>query len=165
MAAGNVEPPARIRREKLNLRFLAWLVGVCAVVVAAYYGLHRFQVRNHAASLLAQADVAEENHRLDRAARFVGLYLGLVPGDTEARARYGMLLDRLANSPRAREGAYVEWEMLGPPVNSPRASAGAMAVFEQVLIREPDRHDIRRRLAVLNNWAGRYDVALQHALA
>jgi tetratricopeptide (TPR) repeat protein len=134
-------PPAG-PRERLNTRLLAVLVGVSVLFGGAWYGLNRWQVRRHATALLAQADVAKAQGRPDRAARFIGLYVGLVPSDTEARARYGMLLDRLATTPRAR--------------------AGAMAVFEQVLLREPERHDIRKRLVALELDAGQFDDAEQH---
>ena len=137
-----VPPGAALPREKLNVRFLAWLLGGAVLVGAAWYGLHAWQVRNHLAVLLAQADAAEAQQRPDRAARLVGLYVGMAPDDVEARARYGMLLDRLAETPKAR--------------------ADAAAVLEQVLLRDPDRHAIRRRLAQLDLEAGAYDDALEH---
>ena len=129
-------------RERLNTRLLSILIVSTVLAAGIWYGVNRWQVSRHAAALLSQADAAEAQGRPDRAARFVGLYVGLVPSDNEARARYGMLLERLAVTPRAR--------------------AGAMAVFEQVLLRDPDRHDIRRRLIALELDAGQFDDASQH---
>jgi tetratricopeptide (TPR) repeat protein len=128
---------------RLNIRFLAWLTAGCLLFAGAWYAVHRFQVRRQASDLRDQADTEESQGRSDRAARFLGLYLGLVPDDTEARARYGWLLDRLAK-------------------DSPRKRAGAMAVFEQVLLRDPDRQDVRRRLVVLLVERSQFDDALQH---
>jgi tetratricopeptide (TPR) repeat protein len=113
------------------------------LVGLAWFGVNRWQVRRHAAELLNQADAAEAQQRPDRAARFVGLYVGLVPGETEARTRYGRLLDRLA-------------------ADSPRAREGALAVFEQVLLREPGRHDVRTRAATLAIELSHFDDAVQH---
>src|SRR5437870_2446979 len=124
------------------MRFLVCLLGGCVLLGTGWYFLHGFQVQRHAAALLEYARQAEAQERFDRATRFVQLYVDLVPTDTEARARYGLLLDRIAQSPNAR---YV-----------------AMQVFDQVLLREPDRHDIRRRLIALAVELGLFDDALQH---
>lgn len=141
VAAPAAGPESSVR-YKLNLRFLICLIVGGLLLSALWYGVNRWQVRRHAANLLKQADLAESQQRLDRASRYVGLYVGLVPSDTEARTRYGLLLERLGNSPRAREGA--------------------LAVFEQVLIREPGRADIRRRVAKLAVELGRFDDAVHH---
>src|SRR5207248_1421194 len=123
-------------------RFLAVLLGGSLLFATAWYIVHKFQVRRHAASLLHYASLAESQKRLDRATRFVGLYVNLIPNDTEARARFGLLLEQVDQSPRTR--------------------AGAMRVFEQVLLREPNRGDIRRRLIAHAVDLGQYDDALQH---
>jgi len=129
-------------QEKLNLRFLAWSLIGLALVGLAWFGTHWLQVRRHARSLLAYADQAEAREQLDRAARFMGLYLGLDPRDTETRARYGLLLDRLATSQRAK--------------------FGAVAVLEDVLVQEPARHDLRKRLISLEMALNRFDDAIEH---
>jgi tetratricopeptide (TPR) repeat protein len=136
------DQPDQSLRQKVNFRFLICLIVGAAVLAAVWYGANRWQVRRHAANLLQQADLAESQQRLDRASRYVGLYVGLVPGDVEARARYGLLLERLADSPKGREGA--------------------LTVFEQVLVREPGRQDIRRRVAKLTVELGRFDDAVHH---
>jgi tetratricopeptide (TPR) repeat protein len=129
-------------REVVNLRFLAVLLGLTAVFAAVWFGVHRWQVRKHAAGLLEQADSAESQGRPDRAARFLGMYIALSPDDHDARARHGLLLARLADSPRAR--------------------AAAMGALEQVLLRDPDRHEVRRRLILLCLDCDQFDDALQH---
>src|SRR6266852_1731051 len=93
-----------VPRERLNTRLLAILIGGTILLAAGWYSLNRWQVRRHATALLAQADAAESQGRPDRAARLVGLYIGFVPTDTEARARFGRLLDSFARTPRARAG-------------------------------------------------------------
>ena len=133
---------AALPRERLNLRFLACLVAVAVVLGGAWFGIHWWQERRHAAALLIEADAAQSENHPDRSARFLGLYVGLVPDDVEARARYGQTLDKMAQTPRAK--------------------GAVAAVFEQVLQRDPDRQVIRRRLASLDLEAGQFDDALQH---
>jgi tetratricopeptide (TPR) repeat protein len=120
----------------VNVRFLISLIVAGLLLSAAWYGVNHWQVRRHAENLLSLANVAEEQKRPDRAARFIGLYVGLMPGNVDARVRYGLLLDRLAASQQR-------------PADSRRGKEGALAVFEQVLIRDPGRDDIRRRAASL----------------
>ncbi|MHB1424367.1 MAG: tetratricopeptide repeat protein [Gemmataceae bacterium] len=143
------EAPSRVRtasasypREKVNLRFLLVLVVAGLLLAAAWYGINRWQVRRHAADLIRQADQAEQQQRPNRAAHFLGLYVSMVPSDIEARARYGLLLERLADSSAARYGA--------------------LSVFEQVLIRDPERQAIRRRAAALTVELGQFDDAVYH---
>lgn len=134
--------PNQFPRQRLNLRFFVCLIVAGCLLTVLWYGVNRWQVRRQAANLLQQADLAESQQRLDRASRYVGLYVGLVPGDIDARARYGLLLERLADSPQGREGA--------------------LTVFEQVLIRDPQRSDIRRRVARFTVELGRFDDAVHH---
>ena len=151
------EAPSRVRaapmqlncqpHEKLNLRFLICIVVVGLLLTAVWFGVNRWQIRRHAADLLNLADQAKALQRPDRAAHFLSLYVGMVPNDTQARARYGLLLERLADSPGARYGV--------------------LAVFEQVLIRDPERQDLRRRaakLAVELGRAGRRRVSSDHSI-
>jgi tetratricopeptide (TPR) repeat protein len=132
-------------RETVNLRYLAILLGIALAFGVVWWGVHRWQVRKHAAALLEQADLAESQGRPDRAARLLGMYVSLLPADKNVRARYGMLLARVADSPRAR--------------------AAAMGALEQALMRDPGRQDVRRCLVLLCLESVQYDDAFQHVSA
>src|SRR5947207_6676875 len=62
---------------------------------------------------------------LDQATEYLARYLGFVPTDHDALARYGLLLDKQATTYKARRRVF--------------------EVLQQVLVREPERDDIRRR--------------------
>ncbi|HEV3118737.1 MAG TPA: tetratricopeptide repeat protein [Gemmataceae bacterium] len=129
-------------REKLNLRFSAYVLVSGLVLSLGWYLVHAAQVTRTADALLQVATRAEDQGQFDRAARLFSLYLERRPTDMEALARYGQLLDKLAGTAGARDQV--------------------IDVFEQVLVREPEKKDIRRRLAQLalqNDDAG---TALTH---
>jgi tetratricopeptide (TPR) repeat protein len=107
-------------RRRLNLKVLAGLLLVGVAVAVALYLVHGLQVRRHAAALLAEADLAEEQDDPVRLQRCLARYLALVPADRDALCRYGLLLAGQADSPAAR--------------------LRALAVLDRC----PDREDIRR---------------------
>ena len=115
--------------KRLNVKLLTVLLGVLVVGVVAVFLLHAWQMRRHAATLIARAHQAEADSDLERAAVCLQRYLVFAPEDNDARARYGEILERLAASDHER------WRVV--------------SVYEQVLYREPSRHDVRRRLALL----------------
>src|SRR5262249_12235656 len=80
-----------------------------------------------------------------RALRFLSQYVVRVPSDTQTMARLGFLLDEPGQSPAER------WR--------------ARRAFEQVLIRDKDRNDVRRRLALLDVALGDTDAARPHLTA
>jgi tetratricopeptide (TPR) repeat protein len=128
-------------RETLNLKFLAVLLAATVLFAGGWHFLHAYQVERTASTLLAQADRAQERGRPDRAALLITRYLLLCPGDVDARVRYGQLVERQAKTPRDLQQA--------------------VAVYEEALRRNPDLHDVRRRVAELdtrlNNHAAAYD--------
>src|SRR5262249_49453594 len=128
--------------KKLNSRLLIGSLVAIFLTADAVLAVHAYQVRRTAGALLERAARAEERERPDRAALLMGRYLLLCPDDTEARIRYATVLDRLARSP-------VELRR-------------AMAVFDGILAREPDRHDVRRRLATLAIQLSNYRGALEY---
>jgi cellulose synthase operon protein C len=111
----------------LNFKFLAILLGGLVVFGTGVHFLHGFQVKRNAGTLLQRAGRAEDEGHLEQAADFLGRYLTYEPGNTDALARYGLLLDKLAKSPRAQLRAYL--------------------VLDRVLQLEPQRADVRRRAA------------------
>lgn len=129
-------------QEKLNPRFLLALFLVTLVVAGSWSTLHAYQVRRNTGALLAYADRAEAEGLNDRAIRLLGLYLDREPDEVAVRARYALLLDRQAQLPLARRKV--------------------LALFEQVIERDPARHDIRRRLIEVALETRQFDVAAAH---
>src|SRR5262245_57911152 len=113
--------------EQLNLRRAGWLVAALLLVSAGVFFLHRFQIRRNAVHLRELSRWAESHGRIDRAVRFLDLYLSFVPEDTAARADYGVLIENLALTSKGRQTA--------------------IDLYRQVLSEDPSRHDIRMRLA------------------
>jgi tetratricopeptide (TPR) repeat protein len=132
----NRKRPSKPMQRTLNVRLLFWTLGTIVVVATAVHVVHTLQVRRNASAYLRQADLAFQEGNLPRAATFLSQYLSFEPGDTEALTKYGLTLDQAAKKPATR--------------------ARAVQVLEQVLRRDPDRHDIRERLARILIDLGRY---------
>src|SRR5262249_46212916 len=113
--------PSRRFNDKLLLQTL----GLLALIGFSVHLVHGIQVRCHAETFRDEAQQAELEGQLARAASYLARYLDLAPQDTEALAHYGVLLEQTATT-----------------VNGQRR---ALAVFRQVLAREPARRDQRRR--------------------
>lgn len=129
-------------RRKPNLKLLGCLLGLVALLSSGAFVLYRYQVKRNASALLKQAHRAEEQGNLEQVAKYLDRYLGFVPGDTEALAKYGCTLDQLARSPRDR--------------------LAALMILEQVLRREPERRDVRRRVVRLAMDLERFTDAREH---
>jgi tetratricopeptide (TPR) repeat protein len=128
--------------RRVNLRFAAFSLATLVALSGAVYAFHGVQVKRNAGALLTQADRAEEQGRPDRAARYLARYVALAPSDADALARYGLLLDRLARTDKARADAFL--------------------VLERAVAKSPDRPEVRRRLAGLAIQIGRYSDAADH---
>ena len=85
-------------REKLNLRFSAYVVVSGLVLSLGWYLVHAAQVTRTADALLQVATRAEDQGQFDRAARLFSLYLDRRPTDMDALARYGQMLDKLTSA-------------------------------------------------------------------
>jgi tetratricopeptide (TPR) repeat protein len=132
----------RTMRRRLNTKlFICLLIALVAMGTGVHF-LHAYQVRRSAGDLLDEAAIAEEEGRNADAAKLLNHYLGYVPDDVDALARYGLVLDKL------------------PPTQNIRLRA--FLVFDQVLRLDPGRTDVRRRLVSLAMEGGRYDDAVQH---
>jgi tetratricopeptide (TPR) repeat protein len=105
--------------------------------------LHCAQYRRSANGLHDQAMRAQEQGKLERTARYLELYLGYVPEDTDALILYGRTLGQLAKS----AGDYAQ----------------VLDVFERALQREPDHADVRRELVEIALVIGRFSEAREHA--
>ena len=128
-------------REQVSRRNLIILLGVFAVVVSGWTAVHAFQGTRNAPHFLEVAQRAKEEGRTDRAAKFLQLYLARRPGDTEALFEYADVLTSLAGSPQAQRDLF--------------------PVYRQVLERDPDRHEVRRRFVRIALAVGSVDVALE----
>lgn len=129
--------------RRVNRRFAVVLLAALGLLGVGAYSLHGYQVKRNAGALLTQAERAEADGQLARSADYLSRYLALTPRDTEALARYGVLLEKLATNEKARVQAFL--------------------VLERVLLREPGRRDVRRRLVPLAMAIGRWSDALGHA--
>ncbi len=132
-------------RGTFNLRFFLVVVATTAVFAVGWFGLHRYQQNRHRAGYLDQATRAEAEQKPDRAARLLRAYILAVPGDIDARVRYGGLLEKLSKTPRAK--------------------SDALSVYEEALRRDPGRTDARRRAAELAIELNRTEVSHDHVTA
>jgi tetratricopeptide (TPR) repeat protein len=122
----------------LNVPLLLILTLLAAGTATGVYFLHEWQLHRNAQFLLTLADRYEENGQPGQAVGSLGRYVAMVPDDTAALARLGLL--------QAKR----------------HADAQAYVVLEQVLRREPARDDIRRELVEVAMRIGRYGDARDH---
>jgi tetratricopeptide (TPR) repeat protein len=104
--------------------------------------LHGYQVKGSAHALLRQAERAKDEGRLVPSAKYYYRYLGLRPRDADARAAYGLLLEQLAQTGKAR--------------------LQALLVLEEVLRQQPGRSELRRHLVQSAMRLGRFGDAKEH---
>jgi cellulose synthase operon protein C len=129
-------------RKRLNFKALLILAVAGAAVATTVHYVHAAQVRRHARGLLEEAKRLEQDGEIRSAADCFGQYLVLAPGDGEAKASFGLLIIKLAKTPRERLAAYLAlWDAL-------RA--------------DPRRDDVRRQLAVLALDFARFTEAREH---
>jgi len=113
-------------RRTVNIKLVAILLLGALLFAGGVHLTHRLQEQRNASALLEQAQRAEDDGQKDQAVKHLRAYLGFVPNDTEALARYGRLLNQQAATPTAR--------------------TQALLILEQVLRRDPTQHEIRREL-------------------
>jgi tetratricopeptide (TPR) repeat protein len=130
--------------RRLNVRLLLCVLGGVVLLSGAVFAVHQLQAGSISDGLLWQARQAEKEGRLSQAARYLGRYLEFVPNDLDSRAHYGKLIadPRLAVSQRARNRARY--------------------VLEQVLTRDPNRHDVRRCLVRMALDLRDFELAEEH---
>ncbi len=128
--------------KQLNYRLVLSLLGGLLVFCTVVHFVHGYQVDRHAGSLRTQAEQAEKAGQTDKAIKLLERYLTFTPGDTESLEHCGRLLDKQAHSPSAR------WRVV--------------TVFEQVLDRQPERADLRRRVVELQMGLEAYKEANRH---
>jgi tetratricopeptide (TPR) repeat protein len=129
-------------RRTVNYKAVLVLVVSAALLGVGVHFLHAVQVKRNAHVLLEQADQAETNGQEQEAAALLTQYLGMVPEDSAALARYGLLTDKLAKNPRQRLTAFF--------------------VLEKVLRLDGSRAEVRRHLAEMAIDLGRFADARVH---
>lgn len=114
--------------RKINTKLFLILLVTLTLIGGGIFGLHRLQAGNIAEALLWQATQAEQEGKLDRSAKYLARYLEFAREDLDTRAHLGAILSdpQMATTPQRR--------------------ARARFVIEQVLAKDPDRHDLRLRL-------------------
>src|SRR5262249_45368444 len=118
------------------------LLAVVSVVAGGIWLLHRVQAGPQAQAFLSQAELAENEGNLEKAASYLRRYLILNRGDIDVRGRLGLLLDETARSDEERTRAFL--------------------VLEDVLRDEPERDAIRRQTIDIAMRLGMYDRGNEH---
>ncbi len=129
-------------RRVLNHKLMLGIVVSLAGLGLGVHLVHGYQAGRLASTLREQARQAQEQGQTNRAALFLQRYLAFAPNEADALADYGVLLEGMARTPYER--------------------GRAAGVYGQVLARQPQRGDIRRRLAVLDLQLGWTDEAREH---
>jgi tetratricopeptide (TPR) repeat protein len=112
--------------RRLNVKLSLILVAAAAVLAGGMYWIHEVQTRRNAGALLRQADAAEKSGDRTKTLEYLDRYLTYAPDDVATLIRYGEML-----------------------ASDPHRTEAAVNTFEKVLIRSPDRTDIRLRLVDL----------------
>jgi tetratricopeptide (TPR) repeat protein len=129
--------------KRLNLKVLAIVLGVAALLGAGTYGLYQVQSRRNADKVLARIKPGAEKTDPAKTAKGLERYLHYRPDDTAVLARFGLVTADLAASGQQ--------------------ATAALEVLERVLGREPDREDVRRRALKLALDVGNFDAVRRHA--
>ena len=98
-----------MNRRQINLKFVLALMVSVGVLATAVYFVHAYQVEREAGILLQRAERAAEENKIDQAIGYLERYLGFVPSDNDALARFGDLLMTEGiriKSPRLRRRGY-----------------------------------------------------------
>ena len=134
----------KTKRSVNYVAVLILLVGTALLGVGVHF-LHAYQVKRNARDLLAQADLAEQNGETKQVADYLGQYLGMVPTDTDVLARYGLLLEKHANSRGQLQRAFI--------------------ILDKVVRLDGTRQDVRRQLVRIAVALGQFSDARYHLAA
>src|SRR4029453_593295 len=126
-ASTRFDRPAIIQAWQINRRLLTWTLMVGALLLPVVYFWYKFQVQRHAQAVYDLARAQYDKEDWNGAAGAFHRYLQLRPEDGQALLLRAQAFDKLA----------VEPDQL------PRAAS----FYFQAVQANPDRHDIRLRLA------------------
>ena len=124
--------------RRFNVRLFVILVVGFAVSGAVIQVLHAFQMHRQSGAFLREADRALQSGKAQEAADFFRTYLLLAPEDTQTMARLGQLLFDQRKLDESR------------------------AIFDQLVLRDQNNDDARRRLVDISLRLGRYQEAQSH---
>jgi tetratricopeptide (TPR) repeat protein len=111
-------------QRRLNTKLLFCTLASLAVLLTAVYLFHGHQMHRNSGALMREAERAEQHEDFARAVVHLQHYLAYQPNDTEVIARYALALAKASSSCSARFKTFL--------------------LLEQVLRRQPERHDLRR---------------------
>ena len=129
---------------KFRWKAILLLVVCSALLGLGWFFLHRLQIQTLHSQYLKLATRAEEKKDFNRAVRFLWIYLSVKGDDVDARAQYGVLLEKLAQTQKER--------------------SDVSDIYERVLEQggAKKEQDIRLRAAKLSMGLGHIDNALAH---
>ncbi len=136
------EEAAEIRPRMINYRFVAILATASGVFFSSIYAIHGWQMRRNAGSLIELGERARESGDVGKAREYFDRYVGMVPGDSNALATLGVLLNESSDDQGTLRRVF--------------------AIYEDVLRSDPTREDIRRRQIETAMSIGRFSDALAH---
>jgi predicted Zn-dependent protease len=129
-------------QRRLNAKVLFGTLASLLVLGGAVHLVHSHQVQRNASSLLHQADRATQEKDYARAADLYQRYLQYQPDDTDALVRCAAALEKSSPSYAAQYQTFL--------------------LLEQVLRRQPDREDVRRRAVQAAIDLYRFHDAIRH---
>jgi tetratricopeptide (TPR) repeat protein len=132
-------------QRTVNVRFLCILAGSLVLLTLGVAFLHGYQVQRNAKVIKDRAQQAEDGKEFERAARYYQTYLGYVPNDVEAKKAQARCLEHKEEKRKTR----ADWTR-------------ELFLLEQVLQREPENHEIRRRVIQLTMGMQRVNDAIEH---
>src|SRR5580704_5021930 len=124
--------------RRLNGRLFLLLIIAFAIGGLMIQGLHIFQVGRQSSAFLREAGRAEQAGDFQGAVGFLRIYLRLVPEDTKAMERLATLLFKHRQYGEARD------------------------LFGQIILRDQNNEEARRRLVDTSIRSERYQDALYH---
>ena len=140
----------------LNVLRAVLLLAGCLVLAGAVHAMHYYQVKRNASVFLDAADKAEE------AAKKAGEAGNLV----ERRKCYGAAMRNLRWYLDLIQGSAEEADtlerlafMIADTAPNPQAAGGAIPLFEQLLRIDPNRSNVKRRLAKALMYIGQWSDA------
>lgn len=132
--------------RRLNVKLLVVLIVSTVVLGGGVFALHEYQVHRHAEVFKQIAHEKKEAGDIEEAVRQLNRYLHYRPNDVETTCDFALWFAEMASLPTAQ----------------PEQRRRIPLVLEQALRSNPDRDDLRRRLAEFMVQAGRVADAKDH---
>ncbi|PQO32837.1 tetratricopeptide repeat protein [Bremerella cremea] len=156
---------------RLNYRFIAWLLLGLAVVVAAAFGVHSWQMSRHKDSFLREARRVRDEGRIGDALAHYRRYSLVSPTDVEALSEFGYLLKDVGSYDQAYL-ILTRALALEPNQDDLRLVAAELAIrlrrfndavnlINSLIEKSPDDPVLQERLAICQSGKGDYREARQ----